>query len=250
VTSADGVTWQSIGRQAAFTAPGSFVTATTAGRPGYLVVGGQVSGSRVFAGLWWSADLKNWIREGNGGLDGRLTPSAAYAVAATTTTFVAVGTHGGNGMIWTSPDGRRWAARELALPAHASSAVLNVAAASGNQVVAGGYAVTRDGDIPIVAFSADGGWHWHQVVLRTHTGLGAVTALTATGSGYLAAGESGKAATQHAVTWDSPDGAGWSAAVLSGSGQGRITTLSLDGRAVTATVQQGAQTTVTTFRAP
>jgi hypothetical protein len=253
VTSADGVTWHALGNlgdTAAFAGPGTYVTGVAASRNGYVVVGRQVSGGREFAAMWWSADLRNWVAGDNGGLDGRLKPSAAYAVVATAAGFIAVGTHGTCHTIWSSPDGRHWGAYDVPVPAGASSATLRLVAVNGTRAVAAGYAVTRAGDVPIVVASADGGRHWRQILLDAPGGLGAVTALTAAGGGFAAAGQAGPAGSQYAVTWRSPDGLSWSAATPAGGGVRQITALTAAGGTVTGVGQRGAVPSVVTVPAP
>ena len=253
LTSADGVTWQPLGgqAQAAFATPGTYVTGVTAGRNGYVVVGKQVGGGRVFATMWWSANLRDWVMGNNGGLDGRLKSSAAYAVAATPAGFVAAGSHGTSHAIWTSADGRNWSVSDVSEPAGASTAVLRMVAVNGTRVAAAGYAVTKAGDVPVVVVSTDAGQHWSQIVLPAPGGVGVVTALTAAGSGFVAAGQAGPASgDQHTVTWSSPDGRSWSAAAPAGGQVGQITALSAAGGTVTGTAQQGGDPSVVTIPAP
>ncbi len=249
LTSADGVTWQPVSDMAAFAGPDTYVTAVTAGRDGYVVVGRQVSAGRVFGAMWWSADLRSWVHGSNGGLDGRLEPSAAYAVAALGTGFVAAGTHGSRGAIWTSADGRQWTVHDIPAPAGASAPVLRLVAVNGSRIVAAGYAVTARGEVPIVVVSADGGRSWQQVPLAT-SGTGSVTALTAAGPGFIAAGQAGPAGAQRPVTWSSPDGLSWSAATIADGGGRQITALSASGGTVTGIAQQAAGPSVVTLPAP
>ena len=247
LTSADGATWQPAA-SAAFTAPGTYVMGVTAGPGGYVVVGRQVSDGRTFAALWWSADLRNWTPGSNGGLDGRLEASAVYAVGATTTGFIAAGTHGGCHTIWTSADGKNWGVYDVPKPAGATDALLQQVAVNGGLVVTAGYAVEKAGDIPLVVVSTDGGRQWRQILLDAPGGVGSVTTLTAAGNGFIAAGEAGPAGAQHAVTWSSPDGQTWSAATPVSAGQ--ITALTGVGGTVSGTAQHGAVPTVVTLTAP
>jgi hypothetical protein len=247
VTSSDGVTWRAAGA-AAFASPGAFVTGVTAGQHGYVIVGKQVSGGRTIAAMWWSADLRNWVRGSNGGLDGRLKPSTVFAVGAATTGFFAAGTHGGCHTIWTSADGRTWSPYDVPRPPGATDALLSLVAVNGTRVVTAGYAVGKAGNIPVVVASADGGRHWRQVLLPAPAGRGAVTALTAAGNGFVAAGQAGPAGAQHAVTWSSPDGLTWSAATPVSAGQ--ITALSASGGTAFGTAQRAAGPSVVTFAAP
>jgi hypothetical protein len=248
VTSADGVTWRSLNTLAP--GPHSYVTAVTADPHDYVVVGKQVSGHRTFAAMWWSANLRDWIKGDNGRLNGGIMPSSVYAVAAVPAGFVAVGTHGDRHAIWTSPDGRHWTVHDIQLPAGATSAVLSQVAVNGGHVVAAGHAVTRTGDLPIVMVSADGGRHWHQTVLGAPGGLGAVTALTAAGSGFVAAGQAGPRSDERAVTWISPNGVTWPAPTLVDPGARQITALSAEGNTVTGTAQSGATPSILTLHTP
>jgi hypothetical protein len=247
VTSSNGVTWQAV-TGATFAGPGTFVMGVAASQNGYVVVGKQVSGGRTFAALWWSADLRNWVTGSNGGLDGRLEPSAVYAVGATVTGFVAAGTHGGCHTIWTSADGRNWSVYDVPKPPGATDALLSQVAVNGTHVVTAGHVTGKAGDMPVVVVSADSGRHWRQILLNGPAGLGSVTALTAAGNGFVAAGQAGPAGAQHAVTWNSPDGLTWSAATPVSAGQ--ITALTAAGGMVSGTAQRGAAPSVVTLAAP
>ena len=250
MTSANGVAWQPLGGLDAFAGPGTYATAVTAGSGGYVIVGRHVTATRAFAAMWWSADLRNWVQGSNGGLNGRLKPSAVYAVTATPGGFVAAGTHGGTNAVWTSPDGRNWTVHDMALPAAASATVLGLVAVNGSRVVAAGEAVTKTGEIPVLLASADGGQRWQRVALEVPGGLGAVTALSAAASGFVAAGLAGPPGAQHTVTWSSPDGRHWPAPIAADGVMRQITALSAVGGTVTGAAQQGAAPHVVTLPAP
>ena len=143
LASADGVQWQPVSSLAAQAGTGTEFLGTAAGRSGYVVVGRQMVAGRTFAVLWYSADLRSWTADNNDGLDGRLAASTVNAVAATSGGFVAVGSHGADQSMWVSSDGRRWNLDYVSPPPGAASATLSSVAASGTQVVAGGYAATR-----------------------------------------------------------------------------------------------------------
>jgi serine/threonine protein kinase len=241
-TSPDGVSWRLADGPAAFTGPGSCVASIAAGQQGYAVAGKHVNGARVFAAMWRSADTRRWAQGDNdrfGTLDGRLSKSTVDAVVATPTGFVAAGTHGPGGVLWTSADGgQQWALLSgTGVPAGA----LLLAAASGNRVVAAGYQATADGDVPVVVTSADGGLHWTPpVVLRPLGGQGGgrVTAVAVAGSGFIAAGRTGPAFSQRSVTWTSADGLAWSKAQPTASGTSGVSALSAAGKTVTGIPQQ------------
>jgi hypothetical protein len=246
--SADGVQWQPVTSLTAQAGSGTEFLGAAANRSGYVVVGRQMVGGRTFAVLWYSADLRSWTSDFNDGLDGRLAASTANAITATADGFVAVGSHGADQSMWVSPDGQHWSLDSVSLPAGAASATLSSVVASGANVVAGGYAATRAGDIPVVVVSADGGGQWRQVMLQAPDGLGVVTALTATPAGFTAAGVVGRGGAQHAVTWTSPDGLTWSSPAQAAGTE--ITALALTGGTVAGTAEQGDTPTLVPLPAP
>jgi hypothetical protein len=184
--------------------------------------------------------------DAGGTLDGRQQPSMVDAVAATSSGFVAVGTHGSGGVIWTSADGgRQWTliddsaahVPDSGLPAGA----LLVVAASGSRIVTAGYEVAAGGgDVPVVVVSTDGGLRWNPpIVLGTPGGQdGRVTAVTVAGSGFTAAGQAGPAGAQGTVTWRSPDGLAWSKAAPAASGASAVTALAAAGQTVAGAARQ------------
>jgi len=248
LASADGVRWQPLTSLAATAGTGTEFLGAAAGRSGYVVVGRQMVGRRTFAVLWYSADLRSWTSDDNGGLDGRLLASTANAITATADGFVAVGSHGADQAMWVSPDGQHWRLDSVSLPVDGDSATLSSVVASGANVVAGGYAATRAGDIPVVVVSADGGGQWRQVVLQAPGGLGVITALTATPRGFTAAGVVGRSGAQHAVTWTSPDGLTWAGPAQAAGTE--ITALTLTGGTVAGAAEQGATLTLVPLPGP
>jgi serine/threonine protein kinase len=244
VTSANGTSWQPVSSPAAFAGPGACVTAVAAGQHGYAAVGEDVTGNRVFAAMWPSADLRSWAQGDNdsgGRLDGSKQHSLVAAVAATPGGFVAAGTHGSGGVIWTSADGgQTWSFIDYSTTQVPYGALLLVAA-SGSRIVTAGYTVTAAGaDVPVVVVSTDGGLHWNVPIVLGTSGSqdGRVTALTATGSGFAAAGEVGPAGAQHTVTWRSPDGLTWSGPTQAASGTSAVTALATAGATVTGATRQ------------
>jgi hypothetical protein len=248
LASADGVTWRPAANLEALAGKGTQFLGIAAGHGGYVVVGRQMSGGRIFAILWYSADLRNWTMGGNGGLDGRLIASTVNAVAATAGGFIAVGSHGADQAIWTSPDGRHWNLINISAPSGTHSATLSSVAASGSRVVAAGYADTPAGDIPVVMVSVDGGAQWRQIVLSAPDGLGVITALTATPDGFTAAGLAGRHGSVRTVTWTSQDALTWSRPTQTTASE--ITALIATGTSVVGTAERGATPAVLALPAP
>jgi hypothetical protein len=248
LASADGVTWQPAANLEALAGKGTQFLGVAAGHGGYVAVGRQMTGGRIFAVLWYSADLRNWTQDSNGGLDGRLTASTVNAVTASAGGFIAVGSHGAGQAIWISSDGKQWNPVGVNLPSGAHSATLTSVAASGDRVVAAGYADTRAGDVPVVVVSVDGGARWRQLVLTAPDGLGVITALTATPNGFTAAGLAGGHGSVRTVSWTSQDGLTWSRPIQTTDSE--ITALTAVGASVVGTSERGATPTVVALPAP
>jgi hypothetical protein len=87
------------------------------------------------------------------------------------------------------------------------------------------------------------------MVLLPASGGGKITALTASGAGFVAAGEAGPASGQHPVMWTSPDGVTWSTAAPA-NGAHVITALAGSGNATLAASQQDTGPSPLTFPAP
>ncbi|MBV9854204.1 MAG: hypothetical protein JOY82_06715 [Streptosporangiaceae bacterium] len=255
VTSADGVTWGVADGAATFSVPGLFVYGAAAGKDGYVIVGKQVSGGQTIAAMWWSADLKNWVRGNTGRPPRRPESRPVYGVAATSAGFAAVGSDGTCHTFWSTADGRNWTELDVPRPAGLAWPVFRQVAQNGTRLVATGDAVTTAGPvIPLAEISLDGGATWHNIALAPPGTPGSVTALTAAGTGWVAAGEIGPPGEQHAVTWSSRDGIRWTAGAPAGSGAQQIDGLLASGSTVTATgpgpVRQGARPVFATIPAP
>jgi hypothetical protein len=244
--SPDGVTWTPRPALAGLAGSGAQFLGVAAGPGGYLVVGKQGSGSKERAAFWWSGDLKNWVTG-----TGLGTPSYAAAAVAMNGGFIAVGAMANCHTIWLSSDGQHWTEHDLAKPSGATTASLrSVAAGPGGRFVAAGFAVGGAGDIPIVVSSADGGVHVTQAVLSAPQGPATVTAVTATGTGFVAAGLAGAGKAARAVEWTSRDGLTWSAATpVAAAGADQITALTDSGGTVAGTAQRGTGPSVVTVPA-
>jgi Protein kinase domain len=240
VTSANGLNWHRLGSVGPFTGQGFCASAVAVGPDGYVVVGTQTRGVARFAALWSSADLKTWHKDNNGGFDGTKSSSGVLAVAVLPAGYVAAGTHGADGAIWTSAGNPE---QNIPLPptgtlSVAMGLVLDTIAANGGSVVAAGYEITSGGDTPIAMVSTDGGQTWGPVI-QLPGAPGAVTALASAAAGFVAAGL-GKTG-QLAVTWRSPDGQHWS---LASTGGPLITAFFRTGGTVKGVTSQGTVVSV------
>jgi hypothetical protein len=234
--SRDGRNWESvIGHSPAFAGPGFTVNAAAATSGGYVVVGEQeLTGSPQDA-MWFSRDLVTWVRGGDtiasslASASSGMANSKIFAVAATASGFVAVGTHDNCHTAWVSADGQHWRSYDIPKPGGSQDPLLNHVAVLGNVVVATGDLAVKDDRIPLVVVSRDGGVHWQATPIGYYGAFngpgGTVTAVTASAHGFLAAGVVGPAGARKAVTWSSPDGITWSAATPASSGTGPITAL-------------------------
>jgi len=235
LTSKDGVTWQSAIGNTAFSGPGFTVNAVAASSIGYVIVGEQILHGQPVDAMWFTPDLVSWERGGDtiastvSSLSSGMSDSKIYAVAATEAGFVAVGTHNGCHTAWVTTDGHDWRSYDIPKPTGSQDPLLNRVAVTGDTVVAAGDLGTSSGRIPLIVVSTDGGVHWKMTAIGFYSAFkgpqGTVTALTADGSGFVAAGLSGPPGGQHAVTWTSRDGSTWSAATPAGQGTQQITAL-------------------------
>lgn len=134
--------------------------------------------SRSAADVWWSGNLSSsWVRA----QDMNLTsgPAQVLAVAAAPQGFVSAGSHGNQPAVWTTTDGRLWTTIVLALPAGASSAVLQQVAVNGSHVVALGQEIKAGAAVPFAEQSANAGASWRQVPFSPPGPGTVITALTA-----------------------------------------------------------------------
>jgi hypothetical protein len=243
LTSKDGVTWQSA-PGGAFTGPGFTVNAAAANSSfGYVIVGEQLKNGVPVDAMWFTSDLVNWTRGGDtiastvSSISSGMTDSKIFAVTATPGGWVAAGSHNGCHTAWVTSDGRHWLSYDIPKPGGSQDPLLSHVAAVGNTVVAAGDLGVHGGRIPLIVVSADGGVHWQGTAIGGSGAFagpqGTVTALTTVGTGFIAAGLEGPPGAQHAVTWTSPDGITWSAAVPAGTGTQEITVLASSGASVT-----------------
>jgi hypothetical protein len=222
VGSADGIVWQAADGEAAFSEPGLFTEQAAAGPGGYVIVGYQAISGRMTAAAWWSAGLAGWRRAGTLNASPGTSQGATQMMGVTAGPrgFVAVGAAGDQGAAWTSPDGRNWNQVSLPLPVGATRAVLQQVASDGRTVAAVGTALTTTGQqVPFAASSSDGGASWAESGLPVPSGRAFVTALAATGRGFVAAGTFGSTpGHQDVVVWTSADGSAWKAVAPAGQG--------------------------------
>ncbi|HUL26540.1 MAG TPA: hypothetical protein VLW44_12305 [Streptosporangiaceae bacterium] len=239
VTSPDGKAWQPSAGAGSLTGPGVILAGAAAGPAGYVVAGVRDDDGQPAAALWWSADLTTWVPQGSwtGSAPGGAA-SALLTVAAGRTGFAAVGAVGTHPAVWVSTGGQRWRSRLLAVPAGASSAVLQRVAIKGNRIAALGMQARPSGPVPFAAVSANGGRTWREAALPVPGTSASVTALITAGGGFLATGALGAGGTQDVVVWWSADGLAWHAVRpagrwLRGPGAQQITGLSATGNLLT-----------------
>jgi hypothetical protein len=245
-SSADASTW-TVETGVAALGDGT-ATAVAAGTAGYVIVGRRTAGGSSTAAAWYAPGLTGW-RQAAVAAAGQGT-QVMNAVTATANGFIAVGGTGTSPAAWLSPTGAAWRQVRLPMPADAARAGLDYVAANGSAVVAAGTEFTAaDVSSPFVEDSADGGATWTLVELpvpATGTGTGStVTALTAAGGGFTAAGTYVTPAGPEVVIWTLPpadkvtDGAGWATVTPQGTGlasptsENAITALTVDGATLT-----------------
>ena len=218
LTSADGSTWQ---LSAAITRDLAGVTAVRAasGPHGYVIAGtASGPGGAHQRDVWWSRDLSGWTRAQD--VSGTSGSNQVLALAAGPSGFVSAGSRDDQPAVWTSADGRTWAAVSVPLPSGASGGVIQQVAVSGKHAVALGQQTTAHGIQPLAERSDDGGQTWRPVPFSTPGPGTSFTALTAGQGGFTAAARFGSAGgfpgASSAAIWSSPDGTNWTRSRVSG----------------------------------
>jgi hypothetical protein len=249
-SSPDARTWTVTGDIAG----NAVAAAVAAGPAGYVIVGRQSAGhsATAVAAAWYATSLTGLhpatvTARGQQGTPGGQTMNA---VTVTARGFVSVGATDTRPAAWVSATGRTWQQASVPLPAGAARAALDYVAANGSAVVAAGTEFSATGaSSPFAEVSANAGTTWTQVQLpvpdigpRTGT---TVTALTAAGGGFTAAGTYVTQAGPEVVIWTLPagtpvtDGTAWAAATPQGTGlasttaENAITALAADGVTLT-----------------
>jgi hypothetical protein len=257
VSSPDAVRWTVTAGLAGGRGKDVIAAAVAAGAAGYVIVGhrpGAVVGTAA-AAAWYSPGLTGWSSAsiaGQGGSAGQARSAGAAggqmmnAVTATARGFAAVGASGAQPAAWVSAAGRSWQPVPLPVPAGAARAALDYVAANGAGLVAAGTEFTAAGaSRPFAEVSADAGATWTAVQLPVPDigpGTGTtVTALTAAGGGFTAAGTYLTQSGPEVVVWTLPPGkpvtagSAWAAVTPQGPGlagassQNAITALTAEG---------------------
>jgi hypothetical protein len=237
LTSPDGTTWRPAAGSTSLAVPDLTLTGAAAGPSGYVVAGIRDDHGQPVAALWWSANLTSWVPQGAGAGPADAA-SAPLAVASGKSGFAAVGAVGAHPAVWLSRDGRGWRSRPLAVPAGASSAVLQRVAIQGRRITALGMQARPSGPVPFAAVSVNGGGTWREIALPVPARLAGVTALIAVGGGFLATGTLAAGGAQDVIVWWSADGLTWHAVRPAGKwlsvpGAQQITGLSVSGTTLT-----------------
>jgi hypothetical protein len=246
-SSPDGRSWTPASAKALATAHAVAVQAA-ADQDGYVVVGRVVTSAGTVPALWWSRDLRTWTR-------GRIEagPGQLLGVASGTSGFVAVGREGIDPAVWTSADGRHWAAHALKIPGTGARAQLSKVAVSGRTAVAFGQETWASGrQAALAEVSHDGGRTWAPVPfpgpggtansIRTGT---TVTAVTAMSGGFTAVGSYGPAGERDVVVWTSASGDGWLTQAVRGTGLSGPGIQQVSGLAAAGTALTGVGFTAT-----
>ena len=235
-------------------AANAVASAVAAGPAGYVIVGRESGGDRG-AAAWYAPGLTGWrpaavAGQGRPGRPGASGGQMMNGVAATGRGFVAVGAAGTRPAAWLSAAGRTWQQAQVPVPAGAARAALEYVAANGSDVVAAGTEFSAAGaSRPFAEASADAGTTWTQVQLPVPDigpGTGTtVTALTAAGGGFTAAGTYVTQAGPEVVVWTLPpgsavtDGTAWATVtpqgvgLASASAENAITALDANGATLT-----------------
>ena len=188
--------------------PGAVTAAVAAGRRGFVIVGHRAArGGAVTAAAWYAPGLAGWraaaIAERKAG-HGQTLMSA---VTATARGFAAVGAAGTRPAAWLSADGRTWRQVGACRARRRGAGGARVRRGARRRRGGGGHRVLRRGSgSPFAEVSADSGATWTLVRLPGQAGgrAAAVTALTAAGGGFTAAGTYGTEAGSAVVVWTLP----------------------------------------------
>ena len=227
-TSTDGISWSRVpGDEAVFGGEGGqAMTSVTAGGPGLVAVGTEVSESDLDAAVWTSTDGISWSRvPGDEAVFGGEGGQAMTSVTAGGPGLVAVGTEGpiknSDAAVWTSTDGITWSRiphDEAVFGGGGNQSMTSVTAGGPGLVAVGTDASNDDGD-PAVWTSTDG-ITWSRVPHEAVFGgedrelMGAdrqsMESVTAGGPGLVAVGFEGSFSNSDAAVWTSPDGITWS----------------------------------------
>jgi hypothetical protein len=233
--------------------------AAAAGSAGYVVVGHQTANGSSTAVAWYSSSLAGLRAAAITVADDDNEAQAMNSVTVGGDGFIAVGETGTNPAAWLSTTGRTWQQVQVPAPAGADRSALDYVAANGGEVVAAGTEFSATGmSSPFAEVSASGGATWTEIQLPVpslSTGTGTtslasaasatVTALTAAGGGFTAAGTYVTKAGPEVLIWtlapgaEVTDGAAWTEEAPQGTGLGSdtamntLTALTVDGASLT-----------------
>ncbi len=236
------LTWSRVpGDEAVFGGEGGQAMASvTAGGPGLVAVGREVSGRDSDAAVWTSPDGVTWSRVPHD--EAVFGGEASQAMASVTVGgpgLVAVGSDGptddSDAAVWTSPDGITWSR----VP-HDDAVLGGEGDQSMNSVTVGGpglVAVGSEGPLSnsnAAVWTSPDGVTWsrvpHDNAVFGSEGDQSMNSVTVGGPGLVAVGSVGSGGDSDAAVWTSTDGITWSrvpddeAAVLGG----RLSQLMLD----------------------
>ena len=217
MTSPDGITWHQVTGGIMSGLAGVAGVSAAGGPDGYAIVGKLVTSTgSCLADVWWSPDLVTWFRVHDVNL--ATGSSQVLAVAATAHGFLSVGSHEDRPVAWMpTSDNTAWRTiRCRCRPARPGLRWQQVAV-NGNRVVATGTQDTPSGQQPFAALSVNGGATWQLIPISSPGPATGVTALSADGSGFVAAGQYGEPGRQDVVEWTSANGSSWQQTLAGGT---------------------------------
>ena len=158
--SGDGTDWETVPIVAGVEAPNtSTVVEVAAGPAGYLAIG-SVCCEPEHPAAWLSSDGRDWTRIS---IEGPIQPAGTWfqAVAGIPDGWLVLGgtEAGARSVVWSTADGRTWAA-ELEVDNGRAGPTISDLAATRTGAVAVGFVVGEDGSYDGAVWTRDGGGSW------------------------------------------------------------------------------------------
>jgi serine/threonine protein kinase len=179
---------------------------------GFLAVGRDQVANHFVAAAWASRDGLHWTRVSSGLNDASDTRDRVLkSVVSNGSGFVAVGRHGLDAAVWTSPDGKTWTLHDSPVFGGFRAQEMDAVARGPSGFVAVG-TDRSSGETQGAAWVSRDGTSWTRVrdpALSDRPGT-ALTGITAVPGGFVAAGFRGAASQEKdAAAWSTRDGRRW-----------------------------------------